>query len=133
MLHSATPFARRVGTDEIRTALEAAEVGVWDWNIVTGEIAWSGTLARIHRIQPNTFGGTLEAYLANIHPEDRDVVMASIEAAVATRHPFAIEHRIVLPDGSVRWVAGRGRVLTDAAGHPVRMTGTCQDVTRTRG
>jgi PAS domain S-box-containing protein len=117
----------------MRTALEAAEVGVWDWNIVTGEVAWSGTLERIHGIAPGTFGGSFEAYVADIHPEDRDAVLGAIDAAVTTGGPFVTEYRIAMPDGTVRWVAGRGRVIADASGRPVRMTGSCQDVTRLRG
>jgi PAS domain S-box-containing protein len=131
-LHANTPFARATGEGEIRTALEAADIGVWDWNLVTGEVAWSDNLERIHGFAPGTFGGTFDAYLADIHPEDREAVLASIERTLSGRREHDVEYRIVLGDGAVRWVSGRGRLIADAAGQPVRMVGTCQDVTKRR-
>jgi PAS domain S-box-containing protein len=127
-----TPFARTVGEQELKTALDAAGVGVWNWNIVTNEVSWSDNLERIHGLAPGTFGGTFEAYLADIHPDDRDSVLGAIERTVSESAEYDVEYRILPPDGSVRWVGGKGRVFHDASGRPVRMTGTCQDVTRRR-
>jgi signal transduction histidine kinase len=64
-----------------------------------------------------------------VHPEDQEVVQRTVSEAAAEQRPFEFEHRIQLRDGRIRWVQGRGRVIVDDAGTPVRMMGTSQDVT----
>jgi two-component system sensor histidine kinase KdpD len=73
---------------------------------------------------------TVATFLARIHPSDREAVRAEIERALADRKPFEIVYRIVLDDGSRRAIHGRGRVIVDASGAPLRLVGTAQDVTQ---
>ena len=72
---------------------------------------------------------TFDVYLERVHPDDREFARETVERAREEAQPFLFDHRIVLPDGGVRWTQSRGRVVTDHEGRPLRMVGTAQDVT----
>jgi PAS domain S-box-containing protein len=114
----------------LRFALDAASMGTWDWNLTTQAVQWSENLERIHGLPPGTFNGTFASYEREIHPDDRERVLASARRAIAEGVPHEVEYRIVAPDGTVRWVEGKGQVEYDERGQPVRMTGVCMIVTR---
>jgi PAS domain S-box-containing protein len=118
--------------EQLRVALEAGQLGAWDWDIPAGKVNWSSMLEQIHGLDPGRFPGTFDAYRRDIHPEDRERVLSSITRTVETRADHHIVYRIVRPDGQVRWVEAHGRVLSDQAGVPKRMVGVCVDVTERR-
>jgi PAS domain S-box-containing protein len=120
------PFRRASGES---AALEAGRMGIWRWDIPSGRVHWSPSLEALHGLAPGTFAGTFEAFQADIHPDDRATVLAAVTRAVQTRADHHLEYRIVRPDGAVRWVEARGRLVTDALGRPARMLGVCLDVT----
>jgi PAS domain S-box-containing protein len=120
--------ARR-SEQRLRFALDAASMGTWDWDLSTQSVRWSENLERVHGLPPGTFDGTFQSYEQEIHPDDRERVLESIRRAVQDGVPHEIEYRIVAPDGSVRWVEGKGQVEYED-GRPVRMTGVCMMVTR---
>jgi PAS domain S-box-containing protein len=120
--------ARR-NEERLRFALDAASMGTWDWDLVTNNVQWSENLAEIHGLPRATFDGTFASYEREIHPEDRDRVLASAQRALTTGVPHEVEYRIVAPDGTVRWCEGKGRVEYQD-GRPVRMSGVCMMVTR---
>ena len=127
--------ALRAGEALLRVALEAGEMGAWEWAIDRDVVRWSTTLERIHGLAPGTFGGTFEASLRDVHPDDRARVRAALEHSVLADAPasaHASAHRIVRPDGAVRWVSVRGQLLRDAEGRAERLTGICTDVTDER-
>lgn len=109
-----------------------ANIGTWDWDIKTGELYWS------ERIGP-LFGypaGELETSYANflnaVHPDDRQRVTDAVNACVAHSADYDIEHRIVWPDGTVRWVHEKGDVTRDDKNRPAHMLGIIQDITPRR-
>lgn len=114
----------------LRFALDAASMGTWDWDLATNTVVWSDNLERVHGLPPGTFDGTFQSYEREIHPEDRDRVLASARRAMEQGVPHEVEYRIVSPDGTVRWVEGKGQVEYDEGGRPIRMTGVCMIVTR---
>ena len=77
---------------------------------VTNSVRWSDNLERIHGLPPGTFDGTFASYEREIHPDDRERVLASVQRALAEGVPHEVEYRIVAPDGTVRWCEGKGRV-----------------------
>ncbi|WNG33034.1 PAS domain-containing protein [Archangium violaceum] len=112
-------------------ALEAGRMGAWEWDIPAGRVTWAPTLERIHGIPEGSFGGTFQDYQSDMHPEDRQQVLASIQHVVAQREPeHHIQYRIILPDGQVRWVEAHGRLTLDEQGQPSRLTGVCTDITQ---
>jgi PAS domain S-box-containing protein len=110
-------------------AQELAHIGSWEWDIATNRVFWSDELFRLWGRNPKAADVTYESYLASVHPADRELVEETVTRALADAEPFAFEHRIPLPDRRVRWIASRGRVITDESGAPVRMVGTAQDIT----
>ncbi len=114
---------------QLRLALAAARLGVWDWDITTNQVTWSENITEIFGLGQAPFAGTYEAYLNLVHPDDRANLLESIQNCVNTRAEYAIEHRIVWPDGTIHWLACRGDVLRDGDGTPFRMLGTVMDVT----
>jgi PAS domain S-box-containing protein len=120
--------ARR-SEERLRFALDAASMGTWDWDLATNAVEWSDNLERIHGLPPGTFDGTFASYQREIHPDDRERVLASVQRALAEGVPHDVEYRLVAPDGAVRWCEGKGRVEYHD-GHPVRMSGVCMMVTR---
>lgn len=91
-------------------------------------MAWSDNLERLHGLEPGTFDGSFGSYEDEIHPDDRWRVLASAHRAIAEGVPHDVEYRVVAPDGTVRWVEGKGRVEYEH-GEAVRLTGVCTIVT----
>jgi PAS domain S-box-containing protein len=115
--------------DTLQVALRAGRMGTWDWDVRTGEVAWSPTLEALHGLAPGTFGGTYADFLEAVHPEDRDAVTQAVARAVDQGAEHHLEYRMLWPDGSVHWAEGRGRLVHDKTGKLVRMLGVCLDVT----
>ena len=114
---------------KLNVALDAGRMGVWVWETTTGRVTWSVTLEEIHGLSPGTFEGTFEAYQRDIHPEDKERVLGTIRETYENQRDHHLEYRIVRPDGEVRWVAARGKVISDTEGQSSGMTGICMDVT----
>lgn len=121
--------ALKASEERYALAQEAANIGSWDWNILTGKLLWSGRIEPMFGFSPGRFARTYEAFLQCVHPEDRPLVVDSISAAVQRGRDYQIEHRILWPDGTVRWIAETGDVIRDPSGAAVRMVGVAQDVT----
>ena len=119
----------RASEARLLDAQAVAHVGSWEWDIASNAIWWSEELYRIYGLDRRTFSVTYQAFLDRLHPDDRADLVAVVTHAVETGEPYQMEHRIVRPDGTVRTLAARGRVLSDSSGKPVRMLGTGQDIT----
>jgi PAS domain S-box-containing protein len=113
-------------------AQKIAGIGSWDWSVAGNHVVWSDELYRMFGLDPQSFGATYESYLERVHPEDRERVERVLARAITERRPFAYDCRIIRADGQVRIVHARGETILDPAGQPVRLAGTCQDVTQER-
>ena len=122
-------MALRASEERYALAQKAARIGSWDWNIVTGKLVWSERIEPMFGFPHGGFAGTYEAFLQSIHPDDRQFVIDSVNACVEQGNEYKIEHRIVWPDGAVRWVSETGDVIRDPSGKAVRMLGVVQDIT----
>jgi PAS domain-containing protein len=116
----------------IADALGAADVGVWDWSVTTGELVWDETIARLHGVDPATFDGTMEAFLACVHPADRRTLEDAIAKSVEAGSSFLTEFRVVRLDGETRWIQGRGGAVVGPDGRTTRMVGLGMDTTELR-
>lgn len=115
-----------------KLAQRAANIGVWDWDIRSGEIYWSEQIEPMFGFDHGEFGRTYEAFLKSVYPEDRLYVKDSVKASVEEGKKYDIEHRIVWPDGTIRWVRELGDVLRDENGVPVHMLGVVLDISKRR-
>ncbi len=114
--------------EQLRMALSAAQMGMWDWNLVTGEIKWSPEHALLLGLAPGTFDGRYQTFDDRLHPDDREALEQALQQALETRSIYQHEFRVIWPDGSLHWVEGRGRGFYNEAGQPVRMTGTIMSI-----
>jgi two-component system CheB/CheR fusion protein len=113
----------------LRMAMAGARVGVWDWNIATGEIVWSEGLEPMHGLPQGGFAGTFEAFRKTVHPDDLERVETLVAKSIETRMPYEAEFRLLGADGVIRWTGARGIVLDDDQGRAARMIGVGIDVT----
>jgi len=121
--------ALRRSKADLELALEAGRLGDWKWNIVTGEITWSARCKVLYGLSPDT-DISYERLLSLIHPDDREKVDTALKVAVETGADYELEKRIIWPDGSMHWTAGRARVFHDSKGQPVLMAGVTMDITK---
>ena len=115
--------------DFLSQAQESASLGSWEWDVRADRITWSDELFRVYGREPGSFDVTFESFKACVHPDDRGLVHDVVGRAMETKEPFDYDHRAVWPDGTVRWIHGRGRVITDERGQVVGMVGSGQDIT----
>jgi PAS domain S-box-containing protein len=111
-------------------AQRTAHVGSFEWDIRSNVVTWSEELGRTYGLEPGLFAGTIEDVFAHVHPKDLDLTRRALFDAARRAGPFGYEHRIVRSnDGTVRSLQTRGEAIADAAGHIVRLVGSCWDVT----
>lgn len=130
---------RRRMEDELRErerlledAQAIAHIGSWEWDIAANRVTWSDELYRIYGLEPGEFEASYEAFVELVHPDDRQRVNEVVQEAYSLGKPFRFEHRIVRPDGEIRYLEGRGAVFRDGGGRPTRMSGTGHDITDRR-
>jgi len=120
---------RRRIQEGLRLAQQVGNVGSWERDLAQDTLSWSEQTYRITQQDPQRFVLTRASWLELVHPDDRPRLLALAEDAIAGRRPYAMDHRIQLPDGSIRYVHQRAEVVRDADGTPVRLVGTMQDIT----
>ncbi len=113
----------------VDNAQQLANMGDYDWHMPTDTNRWSDQLYRIYGYEPQSFNPSYERFLSFLHPDDREHVQAVHQQALATGEPYEMTERIVRPDGELRYLSTNGQVLFDEDGSPVRMRGTCIDIT----
>jgi len=122
----------RASRDEQRLALAAGRLGVLRWDRETTEVTLDETAERLLGLPPGVFDGTYESWAAQVHPEDRDRVLAMLDRAVEVRGSYDLEYRVIWPDGSIHWLQGRGQVTLDDDGRVTGRIGCMADITARR-
>lgn len=122
----------RESEERLQSAVEVGRLGLWDWNIVTGDVHWSDEHFRMEGYRVGEVTPSYAAWAARIHPDDRPVAEAALRAAMEARSDYVQEFRVVHPDGSIHWLSGRGRFFYGEGGEPVRMIGAMVDTTEQR-
>ena len=114
---------------ELKTAQRIAALGSWEWDIWADRLHWSEELYRIYELSPETFVPTPESVRNLVHPDDRTTVDAALRKTVGEGIPLVLDHRIVLPGGTVKTVHQTGFAMRDKRGAAMLLHGTTQDVT----
>lgn len=120
------------GAQMLRVASEIGKVGLWDWNVETGEIYWSDEHYRMEGYEPGEVVPNFDVWAERVHPDDRADAEAKIAKAMESGEDYVNEYRVRHPDGEIVWVSARGRFLYDERGQPVRMLGAMIDTTQRR-
>jgi PAS domain S-box-containing protein len=113
----------------VDNAQKLANMGDYDWHIGSDTNRWSDHLYRIYGYEPGAFNASYDRFMELIHPDDRDRIAAIHRHAYATGEPYHMIERIVRPNGETAYLESNGEVITDDTGAPVRMRGTCIDIT----
>ena len=122
--------ALRVSEERMSLAVESAQLALWDWDVANDRVWMTDEGRKFFGFEP---GEPIDyANLAGrVHPDDRAVRAAAIQHALETGGSYEAEYRVILPDGSVRWIAARGRSPSPAANDaPPRILGVSMDITR---
>ena len=118
-----------------RLALDSAQMGWWQYDLVTGDVRWDDRFKAIFGVHSGSL--SYEKLISLIHPEDRDRVDAAVREATrpSDPKPYAIEYRLIHDDGSLHWVVARGQASFEGEGDARRATsfvGTLEDITEAR-
>jgi PAS domain S-box-containing protein len=115
--------------NQLHRAEEIGQTGSWEWLIPENRVIWSDGLCKVFGIRPDEFGATYEAYLEQVHPDDREYVRQVVNSAFLAEGPFEFESRILRGDGESRHLYTRGEMVFSEQGKPLRMIGTASDIT----
>jgi PAS domain S-box-containing protein len=115
--------------ERLTLAVESAQIGVWDWDIDRKALVWDDRMCAIYGIEPDTFDGTYKAWRRRIYPDDWPQLDVAARQALKGEKPFDIEHRVIWPNGEIRYVRVFASVTHDKDGNPARMTGINMDIT----
>jgi PAS domain S-box-containing protein len=121
--------ALNLSEERLRETLEAADVGTWEWNISENRVDWSPNVERLHGLSTGSFGGTYEAWMALVHPEDREPIGRKVSDAIRQKKPYVAELRVLRPDGTIGRHLTRGHVVMDEQGEPRLLRGLVLDET----
>lgn len=127
----------RTQADHARVRAEArfseaerlAHIGSWELDLSRDELHWSAEIYRIFEIDPARFEPSYAAFLELVHPDDRAALDAAYSEAVHLRATYSFEHRLLMPDGRIKWVSEHALTEYDTTGQPLRSIGTTQDIT----
>ncbi len=115
---------------KLEAALEAGSIATWTWDILNDRVFADAQFARLFSVSAEEAGGgPISVYTANVHPEDLERVHSHIQQVIETGGVCECEYRIVRPDGSHRWVMGRGKPLLDDQGRATHFPGVVVDIT----
>lgn len=120
--------ALRISEEQLRFATLAADLGDWHYDLLDNHLIWSDRCKALFGYPPE-FPINYDSFLNAIHEEDRERVDAAVQKALRERSEYAVEMRVVLPDGKIRWVMSKGHGFYDAQEKPVRMHGIAFDIT----
>jgi len=116
-------------TERFEMAQHAAQVGTWDWNIVTGHIEWSTEMFHVFRLDPQINRASFELWKSIIHPEDVKIAGLRIDEALQKKALLNSDYRTISPDGQIRWINAVGEGKYNDQNQAVRMIGICIDIT----
>lgn len=116
-------------TDQIKEMGDLGKVGHWSWDLEEDKITWSEEVSCMFQLDHSFLGMNHEAFLHFIPRSDRNLLRQKIKSAIESHEPYSIEHRVILPDGSIKYLFRKGIVATDQQGTPKRLFGVLQDIT----
>jgi PAS domain S-box-containing protein len=120
--------ALRESEERLRLTRDAAEVGTWDWDLISGRVVWDEQCRRIFGIASDE-KMTYERSFAALHPEDRQHVHQAVQDALSRCGNYHTEYRVVWPSGEVHWILVKGRAVCGSSGEAVRLSGVAMEIT----
>jgi PAS domain S-box-containing protein len=124
--------ALHLANERITLATDSGGIGIWDYDIASGEMVWDAWMYRLYGMAPQDGAGAYEVWQLHLHPDDREAAAQALRDSIEGRTPYNMVYRVVWDDGSVHHIRGSGHVTRNAAGEAVRMIGANWDVTESR-
>jgi PAS domain S-box-containing protein len=103
-------------------------MGAWEANLATGTEIWSEQSLKLFGFDLTTSAIQIETFFERVHPDDREL-LRQLQSTIPDTHQYQAEFRVLLPDGTIRWIATRGKILLDDADLPIRLSGVDLDIT----
>ena len=128
----ATAQAVEDSEKRLRLAIEATELGTWEWNLDTGEVYWNEQHFRLFGMEPQAQPLTAQVFMDHVHPDERERVSQLLQTAITERSVYEAEFCALREDGTTRWMSGYGRIVEEVNGQPRRMSGVMFDVNERR-
>lgn len=122
-------IAVRESEARLKEAQRISHIGSWELDLLTNTLIWSDEIFKMFEIDKEFFGASYEAFLDAIHPDDREYVNTAYSQSLATREPYGITHRLLMPDGRIKYVQEQCETYYSPDGKPLRSVGTVQDIT----
>ncbi|MEI6209834.1 MAG: response regulator [Desulfuromonadales bacterium] len=119
-------------TQRLQLATASARLGIWDWNVKENTMAWDDRMFELYGITQKSFPNNIDAWINGLHPEDRKTAIAENQAALNGEKEFDTGFRILQPDGTVKYIRGKGLVVRGTDGNAVRMIGINYDITEAK-
>jgi len=129
--HQQTSEALMLSDNRMRLSHQYANIGVWEWNIEKDEIYWGETIAPMFGFTQEQFDISKKTFMEMVHPDDRQKVETALEVCF-NGEEYLVEHRIVWPDGSIRWMQEAGDISRDDNGKPLSLLGIVKDITESK-
>ncbi len=123
--------AEYVSKERINMAIDAAEIGTWDWDLLSNELLWSNQCKALFGFVPQTHM-SYALFLDALHPDDRMHVDTLMQRCLRLKEEYHAEYRVVWPDGSIHWITMQGKVFIDVEGRITRISGVAMDITSRR-
>lgn len=117
--------------NRLNLALESSKIGVWEWDLTLDKIYWSDYMYDIFEIDTNT-KLKFDTYLSLLHPQDKENIFRIVEKSITEKKDYEVTHRLLLKDGSLKWVLGKAKVVLNFNGDVKQVIGTCLDITKSK-
>ncbi|HYW19515.1 MAG TPA: PAS domain S-box protein [Nodularia sp. (in: cyanobacteria)] len=114
----------RSSEERLTLALEATQMGIWDWDLRSNQVIFSANMALLYGLPDSGGCQSLEEFFKLVHPEDLEPLSEVITSSIVQRGVFKSEFRVVWPDGSIHWLSGNGKLFCNELGKPIRLIGT---------
>lgn len=115
---------------QLENAQKITKMGSWSLNLTNNELVWSDEIFKIFEIDKNRFKASYDGFLNAIHPDDRDLVNEAYTTSLKDKMPYSIKHRLLMSDGSIKWVKEECETDFDNNGNPLLSSGTVHDITK---
>ena len=122
----------KVTNDRLAIATKAAQIGIWDFDIVKNHLVWSDEMYPLYGIHKDDFEGVYDAWESTVHPEDKELAAEEVQMAIRGEKDLNFEFRIIWSDGSIRYIRGMGEIQRDEDGNALKMIGANWDNTEVR-
>lgn len=121
--------ALRKSEESLADAQRLAMVGSWELDLVSNNMTWTDEVYRIFGLDKNEFSATYERFINVLHPEDRSLVCKAYSESIDNKKPYDLVHRLLLNDGTIKYVRAICETFYNSNGKPLRSLGTTQDIT----